>query len=196
MTHMHTLHSRIGNCTCGAALYRLLTPFGVWCRHCGETVFGLADVAAVFADPRLRAAVIAQVLRDYNEAGARNPVTGRDDLDTLADRCLATFDTRFGERCIRELRTPPTLPVIDAPVADMRPGCYYVSAVRNTARPGDAYVLLAGPFDTHTAALDEVERVRSFCERIDPTADRYAFGTCRTETAATSRLGCSPAAWS
>ena len=195
---MHTpdLHSRIGNCTCGAALYRLADAFGVWCRHCGATVFGVADVAAVFADPRLRAAIIAQVLRDYDGAGARNPVTGRGDLDAVADRCLATFDTRFAERCIRELRTPPTVPQKDAQVADSRPGCYYVSAVRNAARPGDAYVLLAGPFDTHTAALDEVERVRRFCERIDPAADRYAYGTCRTETAAQSRLGCSPAAWS
>lgn len=194
--HTPTLHSRIGNCTCGAALYRLVDAFGVLCRHCGATVFGLADVAAVFADPRLRAAIIAQVLRDYDEAGARNPVTGRGDLDAVADRCLATFDTRFAERCIRELRKPPTVPQKDAQVADSRPGCYYVSAVRNAARPGVAYVLLAGPFDTHTAALDEVERVRRFCERTDPAADRYAFGTCRTETSAQSRLGCDPAAWS
>jgi len=190
------LHSRIGNCTCGAALYRLADVFGVWCRHCGATVFSVKELAAVFADRGLRAAIISSVLRDYDVAGARNPVTGRGDLDAVAERCIATDDTSFAERCIRELRTPTPPVRTDAPVADTRPGHYYVSAVRDSARPGDAYVLLAGPFDNHTTALAQVERVRRFAERCDPTADRYAFGTCRTETAAVSKLGSDPAAWS
>jgi hypothetical protein len=189
------LHSRIGNCTCGAALYRLTNVFGVWCRQCGATAFGVQEFAAVFADRGLRAAIVSSVLLDYDVAGARNPVTGRGDLDAVAEHCIATGDTRLAERCIRELRAPVP-PAYTPPGADSLPGHYYVSAVRDSARPGDAYVLLAGPFDNHTTALAQVERVRRFAERCDPTADRYAFGTCRTETAAVSRLGCDPAAWS
>jgi hypothetical protein len=60
---------------------------------------------------------------------------------------------------------------------DNRPGDYFVSAIRND---GD-YVLLAGPFRNHQAALDMVTSASRAAYDIDHRAPWYSYGTCRME---------------
>lgn len=60
-------------------------------------------------------------------------------------------------------------------IPDTAPGPYYVSVVRES---GD-YRLLAGPYDSHQAALDNVEKARAIAEKVDRRAVWYAYGTCR-----------------
>ena len=62
-------------------------------------------------------------------------------------------------------------------VPDTAPGPYYVSVIRDGS-PSDAR-LVSGPYPTHKEALDLVDRARRLCERLDPKACFYAFGTVR-----------------
>lgn len=68
---------------------------------------------------------------------------------------------------------------------DQRPGCYYVSA-KNEA---DNYFLVAGPYDTHTTALELKQAVREHACRIDARGHWLAWGTCRTEEPRQALLG-------
>lgn len=56
------------------------------------------------------------------------------------------------------------------PLADG--AAFYVTCI-DGARVG----YLAGPYETHAAALADVERVRKVACEADPWADFYAFGT-------------------
>lgn len=82
----------------------------------------------------------------------------------------------------------------DAQQPDTRAGSYYVSA-----RDGDRYWLLAGPWPTHAEALAQVEPVWEHARRVDPVGSEWkAFGTCRLEpdgTSSPSVLGVDPEAW-
>lgn len=52
---------------------------------------------------------------------------------------------------------------------------FYVSACRMGNSRG---VLVAGPYETHAAALDDVWKVKAKCEEIDPVNTSWmAFGT-------------------
>lgn len=51
---------------------------------------------------------------------------------------------------------------------------FYVSVIDGT-RKG----LLLGPYDTHEAALANVDRAKAEAEAVDPFAHFYAFGTSR-----------------
>ncbi len=62
------------------------------------------------------------------------------------------------------------------PSPDPRPGYYYVSCTR-----GDGcYAIACGPYDTHQAALDDVNRVKTAADKIDPRSCWYGWGTCRS----------------
>ena len=199
-----TLVRRLGECAdCCRSLFQVAEVFGTWCRGCGLRAFGVGDFARAFGDPRLRAALVSARLRDFDDAGARNPVTGRRGLDGVAERCalvaLGRLDdgrhVDFAERCLRELLEPPRpAPEPEEQKPDPRPGAFYVSA----RRPG-SYTLLAGPWPTHAEALRQVDPVWAFARRVDPVGEmRPAFGTCRVEVAKppTSTLGADPSAWS
>ena len=58
---------------------------------------------------------------------------------------------------------------------DTKPGPYYVSVRREN---GD-YRFLAGPYDTHQAALDDVPKVSELAYKYDPRGVWYSYGTCR-----------------
>jgi hypothetical protein len=58
---------------------------------------------------------------------------------------------------------------------DTKPGPYFVSMSDN----GRLVRLLAGPYDRHTDALANVERVRELTVEADPFAHFSAFGTVR-----------------
>ncbi len=78
---------------------------------------------------------------------------------------------------------------------DTAPEPYYVSARRED---GD-FRLLAGPYDTHAAALADVDRASSIAMQLDPKATWYAYGTCRVkcdyrEPGILNRRGLMPAA--
>ncbi len=58
-----------------------------------------------------------------------------------------------------------------------RPGrVFYVSVV-----DGSRYGLLAGPYDAHQDALDNVKGARAMAEAVDPRAVWYSFGTVLIE---------------
>ncbi|MFA5377165.1 MAG: hypothetical protein WC455_15545 [Dehalococcoidia bacterium] len=59
---------------------------------------------------------------------------------------------------------------------DPRPGYYYVSVI-----DGPRHALVAGPFDTHRAALDMVKRAENAGNECDPKSVFYGWGTCRLE---------------
>mgnify|MGYP001579527873 CR=1 FL=1 len=68
---------------------------------------------------------------------------------------------------------------VDSKNPDTRPGPYYVSVI-----DGDRYMLLLGPFDTHSEALAAVEPVRKYVMKAyasDLKVIWYAFGTVRIE---------------
>ena len=77
---------------------------------------------------------------------------------------------------------------------DLQPDNYYVSA-----RDGDKYWLLAGPWPTHAEALAQVQAVWDHCRRVDPIgAEWKAYGTCRRpldDITQASKLGTDPASW-
>jgi hypothetical protein len=50
---------------------------------------------------------------------------------------------------------------------------FYVSAI-----DGPKTYLVAGPYDTHQAALDRVEAVRTHADQHDPRAHFMFWGTC------------------
>jgi hypothetical protein len=50
---------------------------------------------------------------------------------------------------------------------------YYITVVRDD---GD-YRFLAGPYHTHQAAMDDLDRARSIATAIDRSAVWYAYGT-------------------
>ena len=64
------------------------------------------------------------------------------------------------------------LPVPEVP--DERPGAYYVSA-----KDGERFVLLAGPWPTHPEALAAVTAVRAKALELDPRGHWYFYGTAR-----------------
>lgn len=55
---------------------------------------------------------------------------------------------------------------------------YFVSAIDGTRT-----AIVAGPFNTHGAALAQVEKVRKIFTDDNPKAHFVAFGTCRHKTA-------------
>lgn len=57
------------------------------------------------------------------------------------------------------------------------PGSVYFVSVIDGPRRG----LLAGPYETHGQALEDVEAVRAVAEEADPRAAFYAFGTARAD---------------
>lgn len=59
---------------------------------------------------------------------------------------------------------------------DTRPGPYYVTAIT-----GGRYFVMAGPYSTHQAALDDVQRARDVAYQVDPRAWWAAWGTARIE---------------
>ena len=66
---------------------------------------------------------------------------------------------------------------------DPRPGAYYVSAT-----DAGRYILLAGPFPTHAAALAKVDAARDIAHELDRKAIWYGYGTCRMDAPST-RVG-------
>lgn len=61
--------------------------------------------------------------------------------------------------------------------ADPRAGFYYVTAIDNNRS-----ARIAGPYRTHEAALDAVDRVKNLAYDVDPRAHWWAWGTMRSET--------------
>ena len=55
---------------------------------------------------------------------------------------------------------------------------FYVSAIRN---PGEKPRLVAGPYQTHGAALDRVSDVRKLASDRDPWSDFYLWGTSSSD---------------
>ena len=55
--------------------------------------------------------------------------------------------------------------------------CYYVSAI-----DGPQWWALAGPYRSHQAALDHVERVRALANAEEPRSHFYGFGTVKLRT--------------
>jgi len=58
---------------------------------------------------------------------------------------------------------------------------FYVTIAKDQLRPEDAYLLAAGPYRTHGAALRAVVPVRRAADEIDRMAPWYAYGTCRVK---------------
>lgn len=60
---------------------------------------------------------------------------------------------------------------------------FYVSVIDGPRIGGEIEVkrfgLLAGPYETHTEALDKVDIVRRIAEQVNVWACFYAFGTCK-----------------
>lgn len=65
---------------------------------------------------------------------------------------------------------------------DDRPGNYYVAAHPEHKRPHECFWLIAGPFQNHREACEQLRPVRDIVERLEPAK---AFGmrwvTARTE---------------
>lgn len=61
---------------------------------------------------------------------------------------------------------------------------YFVSVIDGPRRAA-----AAGPYETHAAALADVEEVRALAEEIDPWAFFYAWGTCRADADAAPEKG-------
>lgn len=61
---------------------------------------------------------------------------------------------------------------------------FYVSVISGAKR-----ALLAGPYDTHAAALERVETVRAKAETVDAWAVHYAFGTAGSEASRMTYFG-------
>ena len=65
---------------------------------------------------------------------------------------------------------------------DDRPGNYYVAAHPEHKRPHECFYLIAGPFQSHREACEQLRPVRDIVERLEPVK---AFGmywiTARTE---------------
>lgn len=61
---------------------------------------------------------------------------------------------------------------------------FYVSVTN-----GKKYVALAGPYDTHDAALAAVPEARRKAFDADPRAPWYAYGTCRTDSSPKTAFG-------
>lgn len=76
------------------------------------------------------------------------------------------------------MRIEEKLDKMNQQTPDKRPGAYYVSVV-----DGGKFLLLAGPFETHEAALARVEQATEIARNLDPNCAFYAFGTCRLEAA-------------
>ena len=67
----------------------------------------------------------------------------------------------------------------DVQTPDIKPGLYYVSAVRSGGRQ---WWPLLGPFpDDHSAAIRKVDAVRKLACELDPRGCWYAYGTVRIE---------------
>lgn len=167
----------------------------------------LRALAIVFARRDLELVLLAARLYQLDEECAKNPVTGRQDLDAVAEAlwraCEQRDDSRTGawavmwaERVYHEL-TAPIVPVaVAAQTPDTRPGHYYVSALPGTGEVKDRYWLLAGPWPTHAEALAQVRAVWDYALRADPVnAEWKRYGTCRLEESVTTRLGCDPTKW-
>lgn len=177
-------------------------------HHLAETN-PLRALAAVFARRDLELVLLAARLHQLDEEGAKNPVTGRHDLDDVAAAlwraCEHRDDNRTGawavmwaERVYRELTAPMVPDAAPSQQPDLRPGHYYVSALPGTGEALDGhYWLLAGPWPTHAEALAQVRAVWDYALRADPVnAEWKRYGTCRLEEATASRLGCDPVTWS
>lgn len=62
---------------------------------------------------------------------------------------------------------------------DPRPGFYYVTVMRSA----EQYKRLRGPFvNDHAGALGAVTDAMNEARRLDPRAEWYSYGTCRSET--------------
>ena len=63
---------------------------------------------------------------------------------------------------------------------DSRPGFYYVTVRRDSARPD--FRVLRGPFiNDHAGALAAVDESMRRAIDLDPRGCWYAYGTCRSE---------------
>ena len=58
---------------------------------------------------------------------------------------------------------------------DDRPGNYYVAAHPEHKRPHECFWLIAGPFQSHREACEQLRPVRDIVERLEPAK---AFGMC------------------
>lgn len=58
---------------------------------------------------------------------------------------------------------------------DDRPGNYYVAAHPEHKRPHECFYLIAGPFQSHREACEQLRPVRDIVERLEPAK---AFGMC------------------
>lgn len=74
----------------------------------------------------------------------------------------------------------PTDKYLDTDHPDPRPGYYYC-----TVMDGPNYALLAGPYDSHQDALDNLPKAKQIAQQVDAKAVFYAFGTARIERNAT-----------
>ncbi|AJZ56027.1 hypothetical protein [Paraburkholderia fungorum] len=81
---------------------------------------------------------------------------------------IESTHTRQGQSGATDVQTP-----------DIKPGLYYVSAVRSGGRQ---WWPLLGPFpDDHLAAILKVDAVRKLACELDPRGCWYAYGTVRIE---------------
>lgn len=58
---------------------------------------------------------------------------------------------------------------------DDRPGNYYVAAHPEHKQPRECFWLIAGPFQSHREACEQLRPVRDIVERLEPAK---AFGMC------------------
>lgn len=58
-----------------------------------------------------------------------------------------------------------------------------------TAHNGAKYIALAGPYETHDAALAKVEAATRRAYDVDVRAPWYTYGTCRTDSAPRTAFG-------
>lgn len=70
----------------------------------------------------------------------------------------------------------PSDTCIDTGQADPRPGYYYCTVI-----DGSNYALLAGPYESHQEAIDNLPTVKRVALKTDARAAFYAFGTARLE---------------
>ena len=61
--------------------------------------------------------------------------------------------------------------------------CYYVSII-----DGKKFNAVAGPFQTHQEALDQVEPARRVGAKVDPKSWFYGWGTVKMETGHTDGM--------
>jgi hypothetical protein len=65
---------------------------------------------------------------------------------------------------------------------DNRPGNYYVAAHPEHKRPHECFYLIAGPFQSHREACEQLRPVRDIVERLEPVkASGMYWITARTD---------------